>query len=109
MVIPEHLNLYSIIFITNLQRHQNTMMRSLGYLECLKLSFLEVKLQNFAKIALHCATRQKRVKVKMKRITNNERLLARWQLVFEIRSTGSVVIFRFAHIQYMKLIKLVQE
>jgi len=48
-VILEYLNFYSIIFIKNLQIHPKHNDKESGVLGMVKVRFIEVKLQNFAK------------------------------------------------------------
>jgi len=62
MIIPKYLNFYWILTIKNLQIHQKHYDKEFGVLGMVKTKRLEVKLQNFVKIAHYCSLQQERVK-----------------------------------------------
>ena len=51
MIIPKYLNFYSIVLLKNLQIHHKYYDKESGVLGMVKIKFLEVTLQNFAKSA----------------------------------------------------------
>ncbi len=54
MVIPKYLNFCSILSIQNLHMHPKHYNKGVGVLGMVQIEFLEVKLQNFVKIAHFC-------------------------------------------------------